>query len=105
MSCRWRRARILPLYITQAEWAAMWKKALQGDEDRIIDIRVPPNEAEAIKYVAKPADYLTLVDGEWYCDIMETLHYGLAHRRMIAWSRWFSDMRRRLGFPRRRRAE
>lgn len=77
-----------------------WKKALQADADRIIDIRVPPKEAEAIKYVAKPADYLMLVDGEWHCDIdrLETLHYRLAHRRMIAWSRSLSDTRRRLGF-------
>jgi len=43
-----------PLYITQPERVAIWKKALQADEDRIIDIRVPPNEAEAIKYVGKP---------------------------------------------------
>jgi hypothetical protein len=33
------------------------------------------------------------------CDrVLETLHYGLASRRMIAWSRSLSPIRKALGF-------
>jgi hypothetical protein len=41
-----------------------------------------------------------LVDDQWLCDdeVLETLHYGLANRRMIAWSRSLSPIRKSLGF-------
>ena len=37
---------------------------------------------------------------QWCCDdeVLETLHYGLASRRMIAWSRSLSEIRKELGF-------
>ena len=103
-SCWWCRVRILsphsPLYITQTEWAAMWRKALGADGKRIIDIRVMENHGEVAKYVAKPGGYLELTGGQWQCDdrVLETLHYGLASRRMITWSRSLSPMRKALGF-------
>ena len=31
-------------------------------------------------------------------EVLETLHYGLASRRMIAWSRSLSEIRKELGF-------
>ena len=34
-----------PLYITQGEWAAMWRKALGGKR---IDIRVTENHGEVV---------------------------------------------------------
>ena len=35
-----------PLYITQAQWAKKWRKALGADGRRIIDIRVTENAGE-----------------------------------------------------------
>ena len=49
-----------PLYITQEEWARMWRKALGADGKRIIDIRVTENAGEVAKYVTKPSGYLEL---------------------------------------------
>jgi hypothetical protein len=74
-----------PLYITQEEWAAMWPRALGADGKRIIDIRVTENYGEVAKYVTKPGGYLELTGEQWQCDdrVLETLHYGLASRRMI----------------------
>ena len=43
-----------PLYITQPEWEAMWRKALGAHGKRIIDIRVTENPGEVAKYVTKP---------------------------------------------------
>jgi len=89
-----------PLYITQEEWAAMWRKALGADGKRIIDIRVTENHGEVAKYVTKPGGYLELTGEQWCCDdeVLETLHYGLASRQMIAWSRSLSEIRKELGF-------
>ena len=39
-----------PLYITQEEWAAMWRKALGADGKRIIDIWVTENHGEVITW-------------------------------------------------------
>src|SRR5215469_17208782 len=89
-----------PLYITQEEWAAMWRKALGADGKRIVDIRVTENCGEVAKYVTKPGGYLELTGEQWQCDdrVLERLHYGLASRRMIAWSRSLSRIRKELGF-------
>jgi Replication protein len=89
-----------PLYITQAEWAVMWRKALGADGKRIIDIRVTENHGEVAKYVTKPGGYLELTGEQWQCDdrVLETLHYGRASRRMITWSRSLSPIRKALGF-------
>ena len=54
-----------PLYITQEEWAAMWRKALGADGERIIDIRVTENHGEVAKYVTKPGGYLELIGEQW----------------------------------------
>jgi hypothetical protein len=88
------------LYIEWSEWKALWRRALNADADRIIDIRATDNPNEVAKYVAKPSAYVALTGEEWRCDslVLETLHYGLASRRMIAWSRSLSEIRRRLGF-------
>ena len=89
-----------PLYITQEEWVAIWRKALCADGKRIIDIRLTENHGEVAKYVIKPGGYLELTGEQWRCDdeVLETLHYGLANRRMIAWSRSLSAIRKELGF-------
>jgi hypothetical protein len=43
---------------------------------------------------------LELTGEQWQCDdeVLETLHYGLASRGMIAWSRSLSRIRKELGF-------
>src|SRR5215471_5576076 len=89
-----------PLYIMQEEWVAIWRKALCADGKRIIDIRLTENHGEVAKYVIKPGGYLELTGEQWRCDdeVLETLHYGLANRRMIAWSRSLSAIRKELGF-------
>jgi hypothetical protein len=89
-----------PLYVTQEEWAAMWRKALGADGKRIIDIRVTENPGEVAKYVTKPGAYLSLDADEWRCDsqTLEALHYGLAGRRMVTWSRSLSPIRKALKF-------
>jgi plasmid rolling circle replication initiator protein Rep len=89
-----------PLYITQVERAAMWRKALCADGKRIIDIRVTENHGEVAKYVTKPGGYLELTGEQWQCDdrVLETSHYGLASRRMITRSRSLSPIRKALGF-------
>jgi hypothetical protein len=78
----------------------MWRKSLGADGKRIIDIRVTENHGEVAKYVTKPGGYLELTGKQWQCDdrVLETLHYGLASRRMIAWSRSLSQIRKELGF-------
>jgi hypothetical protein len=90
-----------PFYIGQAEWRVMWEQCLRADGGRIVDIRVTENLGEVAKYVTKPAAYLKLDgDGAWWCDPerLETLHYALGSRRLIAWSRSLSEIRRKLGF-------
>jgi hypothetical protein len=74
--------------------------AVGADGKRIIDIRVTENYGEVAKYVTKPGGYLELTGEHWQCDdrVLETLHYGLASRRMIAWSRSLSRIRKELGF-------
>jgi hypothetical protein len=78
----------------------MWKEALGTDDHRIVDIRVNDNPGEIAKYVSKPGAYLSIDGDEWRCDsqTLETLHYGLAHRRMVHWSRSLSKIRKALGF-------
>src|SRR5215470_16661071 len=78
----------------------MWRKALGADGKRIIDIRVTENHGEVAKYVTEPGGYLELTGEQRRCDdeVLETLHYGLASRRMIAWSRSLSRIRKMLGF-------
>jgi hypothetical protein len=80
--------------------AAMWRKALGADGKRIIDTRMTENHGEVPKYVTKPGGYLELTGEQWQCDdrVLETLHYGLASRRMITWSRSLSSIRKSLGF-------
>ena len=55
---------------------------------------------EVAKCVTKPGGYLELTGEQWCCDdkVLETLHYGLASRRMIAWSMSLSQIRKELGF-------
>jgi plasmid rolling circle replication initiator protein Rep len=89
------------LYIPHAEWCAMWERALRATGHRVVDIRVTDNPGEVAKYVTKPRAYLRLDgDGTWWCDPdrLETLHYALGSRRLVAWSRSLSEIRRRLGF-------
>jgi hypothetical protein len=76
------------------------RKALGADGKRIIDIRVTESHGEVAKYVTKRGGYLELIGEQWQCDdrLLETLHYGLASRRMIAWSRSLSRIRKELGF-------
>ena len=58
------------------------------------------NHGEVAKYVTKPGGCLEPTGEQWQCDdrVLETLHYGLASRRMIAWSRSLSRIRKELGF-------
>jgi hypothetical protein len=60
---------------------------------------VTENYGEVAEYVTKPGGYLELTDEQWQCDdrVLETLHYGLASRRMITWSRSLSPIRKQLG--------
>jgi hypothetical protein len=78
----------------------MWRKALGADGRRIIDIRATENPGEVAKYVTKPGGYLELTGEQWQCDdqVLETLHDGLASRRMITWCRSLSPDRKQLGF-------
>jgi plasmid rolling circle replication initiator protein Rep len=88
-------------YLTQEEVARLWAQALGTKDHRIVDVRKTENHHEVCKYVTKPQDYLSeLPNGEWWCNSenLEAFHYGLAHRRMSAWSRSCSPIRRRLGF-------
>jgi hypothetical protein len=59
---------------------------------------VAENPGEVAKYVTKPGGYLELTGDQWRCDsaVLETLHYGLASRRMIAWSHSLSAIRKQL---------
>jgi plasmid rolling circle replication initiator protein Rep len=89
------------LYIAHAEWCAMWERALRATSPRVVDIRVTDNPGEVAKYVTKPGAYLKLDgDGAWWCDPdrLAALHYALGSRRLVAWSRSLSEIRRRLGF-------
>jgi hypothetical protein len=88
------------LYITQAEWVRLWGQTLEVTDKRIIDIRVTENEGEVAKYVTKPSSYLELAGDQWRCEseVLESLHNGLASRRMLAWSRSLSSIRKALGF-------
>jgi hypothetical protein len=89
------------LYISHDEWRQMGERSLRAAGRRIVDIRVTENATEVAKYVTKPGAYLKLKDdGAWWCDParLETLHYALGSRRLVAWSRSLSVIRRKLGF-------
>jgi hypothetical protein len=89
------------LYIPHAEWRAMWERAVQSQDRRIVDIRIRNDPGEVAKYVTKPGAYLKINgNGAWWCDPerLETLHDALASRRLVAWSRSLSAIRRKLGF-------
>jgi hypothetical protein len=90
-----------PNYIDHAQWREMWREAMRLDYDPIVHIEVMNNPMEVAKYVTKPSGYLTkLPDGSWQVDVdvLETLHYALAGRRMVSWSRSLSPFRKALGF-------
>ena len=64
-----------------------WQAALRTSDRRIVDVRVKEDPGNVAKYVTKSGAYLRL-DGDerWWCepDRLDTLHYALGNRRLIA---------------------
>jgi len=63
-------------YITQAEWAQLWKDALRADYEPIVDVRavkgdVIPAARETLKYSVKPADMKA--DPSWFLEMTRQL--------------------------------
>jgi plasmid rolling circle replication initiator protein Rep len=89
------------LYVSQAEWARLWGECRGLSYHPIVDVRRMKRVSEVTKYVTKAQDYLTWsdeVDG-WKADssTIEALHVALKGRRLVAWSRELSALRKELG--------
>lgn len=74
-------------YISQADWAELWRKALGVDYTPIIDIRRCRGGAKAIaeacKYAVKPSDIINVDDWELTVDSLRVLDVALDCRRFI----------------------
>lgn len=74
-------------YISQADWAELWRKALGVEYTPIIDIRRCRGGAKAIaeacKYAVKPSDIINVDDWELTVDSLRVLDVALDRRRFI----------------------
>lgn len=75
------------VYISQADWAELWRKALGVEYTPIIDIRRCRGGAKAIaeacKYAVKPSDIINVDDWELTVDSLRVLDVALERRRFI----------------------
>ena len=88
-------------YMTQAEWAEYWKRALKADYTPIVDVRqVKGNDGAAIaeiaKYPTKIEQYIIPLDWELTIETVKVLDTVLAQRRFIAYGGVIADAHRRL---------
>ncbi|MGA7810838.1 protein rep [Bradyrhizobium sp.] len=84
------------LYVPQAEWVRMWRECRGLDYAPICDVRRTKRVSEVTKYVTKSNDYLDEDADGWNADpdTIGTLHVALKNRRLIAWSRELSTIRK-----------
>jgi plasmid rolling circle replication initiator protein Rep len=88
------------LYISHAEYQAMWASCMRLDYKPQVRVQVLDGVHEIAKYTTKCSDYVTKDKaGRYSCDSykLEGLHDGLAGRQMIVYSRNLSPVRKRLG--------
>lgn len=97
------------LYIDRNEWLSMWQESTGISEITQVDIRRVkkksknrPIEAiisEVAKYAVKPSSYIQeSTNGTYNADVkvVETLHYALKSRRLIAFGGLFNELGRLL---------
>lgn len=104
-------------YITQRQWAEMWRHYIGADYTPIVDVRVvkpadggrladlPQGEqaaamgkacAEVSKYAAKPADYIVPSDLALSMSTVQVLDAALNRRRMTSWGGLLKDIAQQL---------
>ncbi|HDR6245767.1 TPA: protein rep [Bacillus cereus] len=101
------------LYITQTDWATLWKKAMKSSDNIIVDVRtVKPNKKHSIltetkiqafegalqevsKYPVKDIDILKGNRQENAMTVY-TLDNALAHKRLIGYGGILKDIRKKL---------
>lgn len=75
------------VYLSQARWAELWRRALQVDYDPIVDVRKCKGGskaiAEACKYAVKPSDVISFDDWDMTVETLRTLDKALESRRFI----------------------
>lgn len=88
-------------YISHEKWVALWRKAMRLDYDPSVDVRRAYTRrnrtlAEAIKYGAKPGEYIIPDDWDLSVDTVRILDAALNHRRFSAWGgvmkRWHKKL-------------
>lgn len=86
-------------YITQAEWAEYWKKAMDLDYTPVTDVRAIKNILsdkscwEISKYVAKISTYINLSPSE-LDSVIQNMDIALTNRRIISYTGAFRKWRR-----------
>lgn len=88
-------------YISQEDWIAEWRWALQADYDPSVDVRTIKGDqakaiAEVAKYTVKPGEWLDLDDGDGTDARVELLARVLKGRRLAAFGGLMKQVRKEL---------
>lgn len=88
------------VYLSQADWSALWAKALGVEYTPIVDIRRCRGGAKAIaeacKYAVKPGDIINVDDWDMTVDTLRVLDAALDRRRFIGLGGIFKEIHRKL---------
>lgn len=100
------------LYIDHDEWLALWQEVTGMPEITQVDIRrvrkqssrkpLEAISAEIAKYATKPSSYIQkTAEGHLRASekVIETLHYALKGRRLVAFGGFFTEIRKALKQP------
>lgn len=81
-------------YISQRDWAAMWRQSLRVNYNPRVDVRFVAGETmeqlnkavcEVAKYACKDSDYIVPDDWDLTVATVRMLNDALAHRRLVAY--------------------
>lgn len=89
------------IYISQAKWSELWKKALKEDYSPIVDVRKCKGDtsasiAEVAKYAVKDKDYIIADDWDMTINTVKLLDEVLANRRFVAFGGIFKEYHKKL---------
>lgn len=88
-------------YVSQAEWARLWRECLRLDYQPIVDVRKVKGDtadavAEVAKYAVKPSDYIIPDDWDLTIETIKLLDDALDRRRFVSFGGVFGEYHRRL---------
>lgn len=88
-------------YLSQDKWLYYWRKAMQDNNIKIVDVRTVKGKpehacAEIAKYSVKPADIIDFDDWDYTVDTISVLDSALANRRLIGYGGIFKDVHKQL---------